>query len=173
MQRHDGLDYLMVFVEKEEYQMRRTGFQKKVVDGAARFLLCKDPRWTLGRRLETSFRCLRLSLSLSLQLPLSLSLSLPLSLSKTKSSRCSRQCQGGTDGRAEATAVEEDPLDSSRWLEWREVVAMAPGRNLEIPPSRSIPQFLRSTRLHLDNLAFRCLRRSLGKISKASSIKSF
>ena len=135
--------------------------------GAARFLLCKDSRWTLGRRLETSSRCLRLSLSLSLSLQFS------LSLSKTKSSRCSRRCQGGTDGRAGATAAEEDPLDWSRWWEWREVVVMAPGRNLEIPPSRSIPQFLRSTRLHLDNLAFRCLRRSLGKISKESLIKSF
>ena len=118
-------------------------------------------------RLETSSRCLRLSLSLSLSLHFS------LSLSKTKSSRCSRQCQGGTDGRAGATAAEEDPLDWSRWWEWREVVVMAPGRNLEIPPSWSIPQFLRSTRLHLDNLAFRCLRRSLEKISKESLIKSF
>ena len=41
------------------------------------------------------------------------------------------------------------------------------------PGNPTFPQFLRSTRLHLDNLAFRCLRRSLEKISKESLIKSF
>ena len=61
-------------------------------------------------------------------------------------------------------------LSGATWV-W----ATTPRSRCTTAPSRSIPQFLRSTRLHLDNMAFRCLRRSLGKIRKESesSIKSF